>query len=300
MADTATTTGMSRRELRRANPDRLPFGKLLAWAGAGLSAGANFIVLGYLTLYATDTLKMSPATIGSIIAVGVVVNAVMGFVAGWLVDRTPENKWGKARPYELAVPLLWLLTGILFAAPASSPGSSTVAWIVVVVLLIRGIAMPLLTANDTLYMARSFPNRIVYAKVQTRAGILTALGAIAVSVTLPIFLNRAGKSPEAWTAVIAVYCVVLGILGLSRGVFVKEVFRAESGEEPVRIRDMVAVLKTNRWMFVLFAMYLCAQAMLGANVASYYFRYVVGNLALQATLAPLGIALLPVCSRCRG
>ncbi|HEY3407604.1 MAG TPA: MFS transporter, partial [Propionicimonas sp.] len=167
MAESATTASpLSRREARRANPDRLPFGKLSAWAGAGLSAAANFIVLGYLTLYATDTLKMSPATIGSIIAVGTLVNAVMGFVAGWLVDRTPENKWGKARPYELAVPLLWLFTGVLFAVPGSFSGAATVAWIAIVFLLIKGIAAPLLTANDTLYMARSFPNRIVYAKVQ--------------------------------------------------------------------------------------------------------------------------------------
>ena len=48
--------------------ERLPFGKLVAWAGAGLSAAANFIILGYVAIYCTDTLGLSPAVVGVLAA----------------------------------------------------------------------------------------------------------------------------------------------------------------------------------------------------------------------------------------
>lgn len=291
---TPTMTRDERRAARLANPDRLPFGRLAAWAGAGLSAGANFIVLSYLTMYATDTLGLTPVTIGSIIAAGTLANAVFGFVAAWIVDRSPETRWGKARPYKLAVPLLWIGTAILFSVPASLESAGRIGWIILVFLVIKAIAAPLLGANDVLYMARAFPNRMVYAKVQTRAGIFTALGAIIVSTSLPIMLSMAGKSPAGWSKVIVGYSVVLGILGLSRGLFVDEKYRVDAGEEQVKVRDMVAVLKANKWIWVLFGMQLAAQAINGANIGSYYFRYVVGNLAVQGILAPVGIVLLPL------
>lgn len=295
MAATATKPSRAeKRDARLANPDRLPFGKLLAWAGAGLSAGCNFIVLGYLTMYATDTLKMSPVTIGTVIALGTLANAVFGLIAAWIVDRSPETRWGKARPYELAVPLLWLGTGLLFAVPTAFEGAAQLAWISAMFLFIKAIAAPLLGANDTLYMARAFPSRVVYAKVQTRAGIFTALGAVTVSALLPIMLNAAGKSPQGWTAVIGGFSLVLGILGLSRGLFVKEIYKVEVAEEPVKVSDMVTAIKSNPWIWTLFAMMFASQAVAGANVASYYFRYVVGNLAVQGMLAPVGILLLPV------
>ncbi len=290
---TTTPTRADRRAARLANPDRLPFGRLLAWAGAGLSAGANFIVLSYLTMYATDTLHLTPVTIGTVIALGTLANAVFGFIAAWVVDRSPETKWGKARPYELAVPLLWLATAVLFSVPASFETAGRIGWIVLVFLIIKAIAAPLLGANDVLYMARAFPNRMVYAKVQTRAGIITALGAIAVSTSLPIMLGMVGKSPEGWSRVIVIYSVILGILGLSRGAFVNEKYRVDADEEQVKVSDMVAVLKSNRWIWLLFGMQFATQAVVGANVGSYYFRYVVGDLKVQGMIAPIGILLLP-------
>jgi probable glucitol transport protein GutA len=289
-----TANRADRRTARLANPDRLPFGRLLAWAGAGLSAGANFIVLSYLTMYATDTLHLTPIAIGTVIAIGTLANAVFGFVAAWIVDRSPETRWGKARPYELAVPLLWLATGFLFSVPSSWGDAGKIGWIAAVFLVLKAIAAPLLGANDVLYMARAFPNRMVYAKVQTRAGIITALGAIAVSTSLPVLLNMAGKSPTGWSRVIMGYAFVLAILGLSRGIFVDEKFRAEAGEEQVKVRDMVDALKVNTWIWLLFGMLFFSQAVVGANVGSYYFRYIVGNLGIQGILAPIGIVLLPL------
>lgn len=294
MSTTAQLTRVEKREARRANPDRLPFGKLVAWAGAGLSAGANFIVLSYLTLYATDVLGLTPAAIGGIISAATLVNALMGFVGAWIVDRSPETRWGKARPYELAVPLTWLATALLFATPVGlRSGVGAIAWVAGMFLVIKAICDPLLRANDVLYMARAFKSRMVYAKVQTRSGIITALGSVIVSVTLPRMLAGAGDDAGSWSRVITVYAVILGVLGLSRFAFVKELTRTEVDEPKIRVADIVDALRSNRWVWVLAGMQFAAAAVTGANVGAYYFKWVVGDLALQGFVVAFGILLLP-------
>lgn len=295
---THTVTKPTRREARAArlaNTDRLPAGKLIAWAGAGLSAAANFIILGYLTLYATDVLGMTPARIGTIIAIATVANAVMGFVGAWVVDRSPETRWGKARPYELAVPLIWLATALLFATPANLIGGvGAAAWVTGMFLVIKAVCDPLLRANDVLYMARAFTNRMVYAKVQTRAGIITALGAVVVSITLPRYLAAAGDDAGAWARTIAVYAVVLGVLGLSRFLFVKELVRTEVEQEKLRLVDIADAIRANRWIWVLAGMQFAAAAITGANVGAYYFKWIAGDLALQGLVSAFGLILLPL------
>lgn len=273
---------------------RLPFGKLVAWAGAGLSAAANFIVLGYTAIYCTDTLGLSPAIVGVLLLVSNLANGVFGLVAAFVVDRSPETRWGKARPYEFAVLGIWLTTWLLFSTPSALGETGRIVWVFVMFISIQAVFDTLLRANDNLYLARAFYGRRVYAKVTTRSGIITSLGAIAVTVTLPTVLNAAGKSPEGWSFAVACFAVPLGIIGMSRFLFVKEVhLTADAGAPPVRIRDIVTALSANRWILAIAALQLVATAINGAGAGAYYFRYIVGNLGLQSIVLGAGIIILP-------
>lgn len=280
---------------RMADPDALPFGKLLAWAGAGVSGGASFILLGYVSLYATDTLGISPAIVGGMILVASFANVVGGLFASYIVDRSPETRLGKARPYELAVLGIWLATWALFSVPSGLDQVGRTVWLFVTYLLINTVFDTVLRANDTLYMARAFANRRVYAKVYTRSGIFTTIASIALSVTIPMVLAWAGKDPERWSLGMLAFAVPLALIGMTRFFFVKEEFRtADSGEPPVKIRELLAVLGATKWVWLLAAMMFLTNAINGANMISYYFRYVVGDLALQGVAAAFGILALPV------
>ena len=94
---TIKPTRAQKRSTRLADPDHVSGFKIFTWAGAGLSAAVNFIVLGWLMLYGTDTLGLAPAAIGGVIAASQVFNAVGGLVAAYIVDRSPETKLGKDR-----------------------------------------------------------------------------------------------------------------------------------------------------------------------------------------------------------
>lgn len=273
---------------------RLPFGKLVAWAGAGLSAAANFIILGYVAIYCTDTLGLSPAIIGVLLLVSNLANALLALVAAYLVDRSPETRWGKARPYEFAVLGIWLATWLLFSTPSGLGETGRIVWVFVTFITIQAVFRTLLDANDNLYLARAFYGRRVYAKVTTRSGIVTSLGAIAVTVTLPMVLNIAGKSPEGWSTAIAWFAIPLAIIGMSRFVFVKEThLTADAGSPPVKMRDILHALKGNKWIFAIAALQLFASAINGAGAGAYYFRYIVGDLGLQSIVLGAGILILP-------
>lgn len=296
MAATATKpTRAERRAARLNDPDHVSGAKIFWWAGAGLSAAINFVILGYLSLYATDTLALTPATIGLVIAASQIFNAIGGLIAAWIVDRSPETKRGKARPYEFAVPLIWLGTVALFSVPTGLDSMGRTIWIAVCFILINGVFDPLLRANDTLYMARAFPTRRTYAKVQTRAGIIQLLFILPATIALPGLLNAAGKDPARWSMTIMGFAVILGIVGLSRYFGVKEVYRSvDDSEPPIKVSEMVAAVKNNKWIWVYSAVPMLAAAVTGANVASYYWRYIVGNLALQGMLAAIGFIILPI------
>lgn len=292
----AVTEDVSLSHLRSkpTRDDALPGGKLLAWAGAGVSAAANFIVLGYLAIYCTDTLGLSPAIVGVLIFVSALCNGVGGLIAAFIVDRSPETRWGKARPYEFAVIGTWLFTWILFSTPAGLPEAGRIAWVFVAFLAINVIFDTLLRANDTLYLARAFSGRRVYAKVTTRSGIVTTIGSIILSIALPMLLNAAGKSPVGWSVAIGVVALPLALIGMSRFLFVKERYTtSDTGAPPVKIRDIARALRTNKWIIALACMQLFAAAITGSNVAAYYFRYIVGNLGLQGFLSLFGILILP-------
>ncbi|MFK4836684.1 MFS transporter [Microbacterium sp. ZW T2_14] len=273
---------------------RLPFGKLVAWAGAGLSAAANFIILGYVAIYCTDTLGLSPAIVGVLLLVSNLCNAALALVAAYIVDRSPETRWGKARPYEFAIIGIWATTWLMFSTPSALGETGRIIWVFVTFIMIQAVFRTLLDANDNLYLARAFYGRRVYAKVTTRSGIVTSLGAIAVTVTLPMVLNAAGKSPEGWSTAIAWFAIPLAIIGMSRFVFVKEThLTADAGAPPVKVRDILVALKGNTWIFAIAALQLFASAINGAGAGAYYFRYVVGDLGMQSIVLGAGILILP-------
>ena len=84
---------------KEKDPKKVGFGKIVAWNSRAISQGIGLMVLGYLTLYCTDTLHLEPALVGTLLVVSRLLDGVTDVVAGFLVDRT-DTKWGRGRPYE--------------------------------------------------------------------------------------------------------------------------------------------------------------------------------------------------------
>ena len=83
---------------KKNDPNHLGFGRLMAWKSSDIAmAGLNVIVLGYLSIYCSDTLGIAPAVVGTVLMVSKIIDAFTDIFAGWLVDNT-HTKLGKGRP----------------------------------------------------------------------------------------------------------------------------------------------------------------------------------------------------------
>lgn len=278
-----------------ARKDRVSLKRIIPWSAHSFSMNALVVLIGYFTIYATDTLMLNPALVGGLLVAAKVVDAVGALFSGYIVDRSPETKWGKARPFELVVVLCWAATAFMFSVPGDLSEVAKYIWLFTSYILLTALFMPLYNANNPLFTARVFPRREHYTDVAAKTGLVTVLVAILITVGMPMAIQTAGKDPSAWSLVVICVAIPAAVVGLIRfWVFRESPEAAEISAEPVRIKDIVHVLRTNRYMWVLSAISLLVGIYSSVAAMTYYFRYIVGNLGLQGAVSISFVVLIPL------
>ena len=90
------------KEKKEKNPKSLKIGSLFAWQSRAVSHGICMMILGYLSIYCTDTLKMDPYLVGMLLVLSKLLDGVTDVFAGYLVDRT-NTKIGRERHYQYCI-----------------------------------------------------------------------------------------------------------------------------------------------------------------------------------------------------
>ncbi|WP_250707879.1 MFS transporter, partial [Actinomyces sp. 217892] len=286
-------TRARKKALTRSDPDYVSFGTKMAWSARALSMAANVMVLGYFSLYVTDTLGLSPALLGTLLLASKVVDGFTDLIAGWLIDRT-RTRFGRARPYELAMLGMWVSIWALFSIPAGASTGLKAALVLLLYTMVNSVFATLANTNQTLYTALAFPSRVAIGKVSAFAGLVISLGAIIISVIIPVGLEWAGKDPGRWSTFILFLAVPMAVLGMMRFLFVKEVNTTPDDEaEKVTFPEIFATLRDNPWIWVIFVITILQNLLLNVGAGAYYFRYIVGNLGLQSLTAVVGLVAVP-------
>lgn len=99
---------------------KLPFGTTPAWSSRSISVAVGIVLLGQVSFYATESVGLSAAIVGTILAISKAFDAVTDLVSGFIVDRT-RSKLGKGRPYELFIVPFWLCIVAFFSTPVVQP-----------------------------------------------------------------------------------------------------------------------------------------------------------------------------------
>lgn len=295
MTSTAKISASEKRQLKRADPSRVSFGRLVAWSSSHAAQGANFLTLGFFSIYCTDTLGLSAPIVGLLLLISRIVDAVGALVAGYLVDVAPKTRFGKARPFDLAIVGIWGFTAIMFSTPGNWGDVSKYVWVFATYLLVTAVFTPLFNANQPLYMARAFGNRDAYARLSARSGLIIGVVSLAAGVTVPLLVNQAGKSPTGWSIIMISIAVPLGVFGLVRFFFIREKFETEAATSPrIRVKDIFLVLRTNPYLWLVAIIQLIGAIVGNVGVGAYYFRYIVHNVGLLGILGILNILVLPL------
>lgn len=267
--------------------------KFWAWQGRAVSVAAAVILMAHIMFYSTEILHLDPAIVGTLLMATRLSDGVTDIFAGYIVDRT-DTKWGKARPYEIAILIVWLSLWLLYSTPTGLSDPLKYVWVFGFYTIANAVGITLLSANNNAYMIRSFETNDQRVKLASFGGGVIMLGALVINITFPILLERLGGTPEGWRIMFAGFAIPMAIIGIMRFIFVKETNLVEVEIEKPKIKDIFRVLKGNPYSLIVSGTYFLYSAAVGLGIATYYFQYVVGDLSLMGIATAMSIFVVPL------
>lgn len=283
---------------KEKNPKKVGFGKLIAWNSRAVSQGIGLMVLGYLSIYCTDTLNMPPALVGTLLVISKLLDGVTDVVAGFIVDRT-DTKWGRGRPYEWCIIGMWVSIWLMFTCPPSFTVIVKSIWVLCMYALVNSVFYTFLQASNTVYMCRAFRYQEQYVSLSSSGAILSMVCVAAFNIAIPSLVGKFGVSASGWSFLMACIAIPMAIIGIMRFLFIKETIevdtRASDGvAEKVSFRDVKTVLTKNPYIWIVALILFVCNFVTNMGVNTYYFTYIVHNLGLLGLISAVQILAIPL------
>lgn len=270
------------------------FGKLMAWSVRLGSTGIAGMILGYLTIFAVNTLKMDPTLVGGLLLASKLIDGVTDLIAGYIVDRT-STKWGRGRPYEWCIVGMWLSTLLLFATPNGSTVVKAI-WILVMYLLANSVFYTFLNANGTVYMVRAFSSQKAYVQLSTYGGVVPMAMVLIYNVLFPTLMGKMATSQRGWFTLVLIFAVPLTILGMLRFFVIKETNNVDvkAAGDRVEFKEVLMLLKKNPYIYIISLGTMVVNILTNMGVGVFYFTEIVGDVGLMSILAASQVVVLPL------
>lgn len=279
------------------DPNHLSFGRLMAWKSSDISAGwVNVIMLNYLSMYASDFLGLNIGLVGILLFVSKLMDGLVDFFIGWLVDNT-HTPWGKARPYEICIVGQTLATLFLFLAKPEWAYTAKVIWVFTMYVLTFSVFGSLRAVPMSAYMIRAFSNNpVLIRKVSSYGGIVTMFGSMICSALFPTLMAQLSTGALGWFTPVAIFMVPATFIGVFRFIFCKEdpEVDAASVQQKVRFREIFSMFRQNPYVWLYAIVMLAYNVSTGLGAGSYYFDDIVGNVGMAGMLSVFSFVLLPL------
>lgn len=278
------------------------------WSAPLVGSACVLILLGYITYFSTDILGLPSGLVGLLLLLSKIFDGVTDILAGYLIDRT-NTKWGKARPYDITFAFYALATLILFSIPNIGTAGTAIL-VFILYTMVFSIFQTLYSCAGTVYLARAVTDKEDQVSVGALTGMISAFTSVVLSILLPLFIDRIGKTASGWRVIAAVICIPAIALSFIRIFLIPEAdCPAETTikvkQEKLTVLQSAKLLFRNRYlMFFGLALLLTNIASnIAANSQTYYFKYIVGDISMMSFVSvtsiagPLTIALYPILSK---
>lgn len=263
-----------------------------------MAAAINVVLTAQITYFCTDLLGLDATIIGTLLLVSKIIDAFTDLGFGYILDKT-HTRWGKARPYEAFIVFEWLFTIFLFNTPNIGQTGQYV-WVFIFYTLISAVCATALGGTDSVYMARVFTNEQNRIKAMSINGFIVMFCSIAFNIVFPRFLAGAGTTRSGWTVLVIGLGIVMALIGILRFIFCKEIVEDEAKEggkkvtNTLSMKESLKAIGQNKYLFIIVAlMFLTFIVNNMQNATTYYFKYIVGNLDLQGTVAITTMVVVP-------
>ncbi len=287
-ADPATT----------AENERLSGWLKWVWTGRGLAFCINMVLMMQITYYCTDLLGLPVSLVGTLLLASKVVDACTDLIFGYVIDRT-RTRWGKARPYEVFIALLWIGTVLLFSVPDFGI-TGKIVYVFILYTLVNSACATFVMASDPVYMSRTIRSEKNKMSVTAFQAAFILLGSTVAAMCLPQMIKIFGTEKSGWTLIALIFAVPLTIIGSIRMFTVKEVVPLDAANPDAvkttySVKEGMAALGRNKMILILCAVCVLNNAIIAVtqSTAGYYFKWVFGDIGM-ASLVSLPSMLTPV------
>ena len=288
---------MEQKKIPAGAREKIPFWFSAAWSTRAVALSMTQTMAVFMGLYFTDVLGLNPAIIGVLLMISRFSDAFTDLLIGYIVDKT-NTKIGKARPYEFAIVILWLVTFMMYATPRMGT-VGTYVWVFVTYFIQNSICITILYGNEAVYLVRAVKKPENRTKVISSAGIYQMVLVTSAGMVVPQLIASAGVDRQRWTFIVLCIAVPCAILGLGRFLFIPELKDAEEPKEKaevISLRKTFQALKGNKYIWLFAAMYFLyhfANGFSGA-MATYFTKWNMGDVGIQTWMNAAALFALPI------
>jgi GPH family glycoside/pentoside/hexuronide:cation symporter len=242
------------------------------------------------TVYCTDCLGINPTSLGTLVIIWTIWDAINDPMMGALMDKVfarKQNKNGKFRPWLLrSTPLLAVTAIALWIVPTFFEGITLLVMLFVCKILYEGAYTMFNIPMGSLLSAMS-KNDAERASLSSARGVGSMIGNMVPAMLAPIILGMFDTRDSKPYAIIAIICAVVGfVICLLHYFYTEE--RTIVGEnvkaDDIKLSDILVVVKKNRPVVALciHGVCICTMQYIAQTLSIYMYESVFHDVTYQA------------------
>lgn len=253
----------------------------ISYASGDIACNVVFGMIGtLLTLFYTDYVGISPATVGLMMLLSRLFDGVSDLIMGVIVERT-NSKWGKSRPWLLWMSVPFVLSAVLLF---TVPRTTAVLQFIYLFVTYNFCTTVCYTAINLPYgslsamMTRVSSERDMLSVV--RMGLSPIGKIIAATCTLPI-VKLFGDDQAAWVKTMSIWAVIALILLLICFFRCEETVKIEAKEKAPKVplgKGFKALFR-NQYFWAVLILWMVQSVSFGiaGTILPYYCKYIFEN-----------------------
>ena len=265
-------------------------------------------LIGMLTFFYTQHAGLAAATVGTILFIINIIDALTDLIAGKIVDKT-KTKYGKARPWLLwmALPTTLIIIG-LFTIPANASEAVRIGYAFITKLLATSVVFTMLAIPYGCMMALRTRSTEERSKMGIGRAICGFLVGMFIAIGLIPMTNLLGGNQRAWIIVVTVLGIIAGgavlvtfFTSKEEIVEAKAIEKDEDADVPF-IESMKILFRNKNWVImVIVNLFVNILFAYGLSSGVFFAKYTLGDENLVALLGAvsfgpmfIGFAVIPL------
>lgn len=268
-------------EANRINERKIGWGTRLAYGCGDTACNVVFgMISTLLTLFYTDYVGISAATVGMVMLLSRMFDGVSDAVMGIIVEKT-HSRWGKARPWILWMSVPYAVCAVLLFTVPQTTETLQFLYMFVTYNLVTTVcytAINLPYSSLSAMMTRSSKERDMLSIV--RMGLSPFGRILAVTCTMPV-VKLFGDDQAAWAKTMAMWAAIALVLLIICFVKCEEKveIKARENQKKVPAKTALKALVTNKYFWSVVILWTMQNGIycITGTILPYYCKYVFHN-----------------------